>query len=168
MKKENGLTHMTTIFLVIIILVLILVAVRFVELQYKNEESETIKTNMLAIQGKAKIIAEEEKALKKELAGIKISDKKEEENIKKLLEQQNITIDENSKYYVLDKENLKEIGLGNIELELESDQYYIVNYDNLEILYTKGVQIGDNILYKLSDFNKLNEEKDFVEENIKE
>lgn len=166
MKKENGLTHMTTIFLVIIILVLILVAVRFVELQYKNEESETIKTNMLAIQGKAKIIAEEEKALKKELAGIKISDKKEEENIKKLLEQQNITIDENSKYYVLDKENLKEIGLGNIELEL--DQYYIVNYDNLEILYTKGVQIGDNILYKLSDFNKLNEEKDFVEENIKE
>ena len=141
-------------------------AVRFVELQYKNEESETIKTNMLAIQGKAKIIAEEEKALKKELAGIKISDKKEEENIKKLLEQQNITIDENSKYYVLDKENLKEIGLGNIELE--SDQYYIVNYDNLEILYTKGVQIGDNILYKLSDFNKLNEEKDFVEENIKE
>ena len=88
MKKENGLTHMTTIFLVIIILVLILVAVRFVELQYKNEESETIKTNMLAIQGKAKIIAEEEKALKKELAGIKISDKKEEENIKKLLEQQ--------------------------------------------------------------------------------
>lgn len=166
MKKENGLTHMTTIFLVIIILVLILVAVRFVELQYKNEESETIKTNMLAIQGKAKIIAEEEKALKKELAGIKISDKKEEENIKKLLEQQNITIDENSKYYVLDKENLKEIGLGNIELE--SDQYYIVNYDNLEILYTKGVQIGDNILYKLSDFNKLNEEKEFVEENIKE
>ena len=166
MKKENGLTHMTTIFLVIIILVLILVAVRFVELQYKNEESETIKTNMLAIQGKAKIIAEEEKALKKELAGIKISDKKEEENIKKLLEQQNITIDENSKYYVLDKENLKEIGLGNIELE--SDQYYIVNYDNLEILYTKGVQIGDNILYKLSDFNKLNEEKDFVEENVKE
>lgn len=166
MKKENGLTHMTTIFLVIIILVLILVAVRFVELQYKNEESETIKTNMLAIQGKAKIIAEEEKALKKELAGIKISDKKEEENIKKLLEQQNITIDENSKYYVLDKENLKEIGLGNIELE--SDQYYIVNYDNLEILYTKGVQIGDNVLYKLSDFNKLNEEKDFVEENIKE
>lgn len=166
MKKENGLTHMTTIFLVIIILVLILVAVRFVELQYKNEKSETIKTNMLAIQGKAKIIAEEEKALKKELAGIKISDKKEEENIKKLLEQQNITIDENSKYYVLDKENLKEIGLGSIELE--SDQYYIVNYDNLEILYTKGVQIGDNILYKLSDFNKLNEEKDFVEENIKE
>lgn len=166
MKKENGLTHMTTIFLVIIILVLILVAVRFVELQYKNEESETIKTNMLAIQGKAKIIAEEEKALKKELAGIKISDKKEEENIKKLLEQQNITIDENSKYYVLDKENLKEIGLGNIELEL--DQYYIVNYDNLEILYTKGVQIGDTILYKLSDFNKLNEEKEFVEENIKE
>ncbi len=166
MKKENGLTHMTTIFLVIIILVLILVAVRFVELQYKNEESETIKTNMLAIQGKAKIIAEEEKALKKELAGIKISDKKEEENIKKLLEQQNITIDENSKYYVLDKENLKEIGLGNIELEL--DQYYIVNYDNLEILYTKGVQIGDTVLYKLSDFNKLNEEKEFVEENIKE
>lgn len=166
MKKENGLTHMTTIFLVIIILVLILVAVRFVELQYKNEESETIKTNMLAIQGKAKIIAEEEKALKKELAGIKISDKKEEENIKKLLEQQNITIDENSKYYVLDKENLKEIGLGSIELEL--DQYYIVNYDNLEILYTKGVQIGDTVLYKLSDFNKLNEEKEFVEENIKE
>ena len=76
-------------------------------------------------------------------------------------------IDESNygKYFVLSNEDLKNL---NIEVQNEKDSYYIVNYDNLEILYTKGVQIGDNILYKLSDFNKLNEEKDFVEENIKE
>ncbi len=163
MRGENGLTYIGTIFLIVIIVLFIFVSVHFVKLQYKNEENETIITEMLAIQGKAKIIAEEEKALKKELIGIKISEKLEEENIKKLLENKIIIIEENSKYYVLDEENLKTMGVYNTKLE--PNQYYIIDYNNLEVIYTKGVQTGDNIWYKLSDFNKLNEEKEKPTEN---
>ncbi len=163
MRRENGLTYIGTIFFIVIIVLFIFVSVHFVKLQYKNEENETIITEMLAIQGKAKIIAEGEKALKKELIGIKISEKLEEENIKKLLENKIIIIEENSKYYVLDEENLKTMGVYNTKLE--PNQYYIIDYNDLEVIYTKGVQTGDNIRYKLSDFNKLNEEKEKQTEN---
>lgn len=72
MKDEKGLTYVATIILVIIIIAFAIGVILYIQQQYRNEESETIKTNMLAIQGKAKMVAEEEKALKKELIGTKI------------------------------------------------------------------------------------------------
>ena len=65
MKDEKGLTYVATIILVIIIIAFAIGVILYIQQQYRNEESETIKTNMLAIQGKAKMVAEEEKALKK-------------------------------------------------------------------------------------------------------
>ena len=65
MKDEKGLTYIATIILVIIIIAFAIGVILYIQQQYRNEESETIKTNMLAIQGKAKMVAEEEKALKK-------------------------------------------------------------------------------------------------------
>ena len=44
---------------------------------------------------------------------------------------------------------------------------YIVNYDNMEVLYTKGIKVGDNEYYKLSDFNNLSDEKEIVKEDEK-
>ena len=71
-----------------------------------NDLYETIKTNMLAIQGKAKMVAEEEKALKKELIGTKILIEQQDQKVKDFLKSQNIEIEEDSKYYILKKEDL--------------------------------------------------------------
>ena len=127
MKDEKGLTYVATIILVIIIIAFAIGVILYIQQQYRNEESETIKTNMLAIQGKAKMVAEEEKALK--------------------------------------KEDLTTMGLSNINIE--PNEYYIVNYDNMEVLYTKGIKVGDNEYYKLSDFNNLSDEKEIVKEDEK-
>ena len=54
-KDEKGLTYIATIILVIIIIAFAIGVILYIQQQYRNEESETIKTNMLAIQGKAKI-----------------------------------------------------------------------------------------------------------------
>ena len=148
MKDEKGLTYIATIILVIIIIAFAIGVILYIQQQYRNEESETIKTNMLAIQGKAKMVAEEEKALKKDF-----------------LKSQNIEIEENSKYYILKKEDLTTMGLSNINIE--PNEYYIVNYDNMEVLYTKGIKVGDNEYYKLSDFNNLSDEKEIVKEDEK-
>ena len=142
MKDEKGLTYIATIFLVIIIIAFAIGVILYIQQQYRNEESETIKTNMLAIQGKAKMVAEEEKALKKELIGTKILIEQQDQKVKDFLKSQNIEIEENSKYY-------------------------IVNYDNMEVLYTKGIKVGDNEYYKLSDFNNLSDEKEIVKEDEK-
>ncbi len=60
MKDEKGLTYVATIILVIIMIAFAIGVILYIQQQYRNEESETIKTNMLAIQGKAKMVAEEE------------------------------------------------------------------------------------------------------------
>lgn len=165
MKDEKGLTYIATVILIIIITALVIGVMYYIKQQYINEESETIKTNMLAIQGKAKIVVEEEKALKKELIGTKVLTEQQEQKVKDFLKSQNIEIEENSKYYILKSEDLTTMGLGNINIE--PNEYYIVNYNNMEVLYTKGVKIGDNRYYKLSDFNNLSDEKEIVKEDEK-
>lgn len=164
MKDEKGLTYIATIILVIIIIAFAIGVILYIQQQYRNEESETIKTNMLAIQGKAKMVAEE-KALKKELIGTKILIEQQDQKVKDFLKSQNIEIEENSKYYILKKEDLTTMGLSNINIE--PNEYYIVNYDNMEVLYTKGIKVGDNEYYKLSDFNNLSDEKEIVKEDEK-
>ena len=111
------------------------------------------------------MVAEEEKALKKELIGTKILIEKQDQKVKDFLKSQNIEIEENSKYYILKKEDLTTMGLSNINIE--PNEYYIVNYDNMEVLYTKGIKVGDNEYYKLSDFNNLSDEKEIVKEDEK-
>ena len=53
-----------------------------------------------------------------------------------------------SKYYIIEKETLEEIGLQNINLK---KGFYIVNYNTDEIIYSEGVKIGENTYYKLSE-----------------
>ena len=95
MKDEKGLTYVATIILVIIIIAFAIGVILYIQQQYRNEESETIKTNMLAIQGKAKMVAEEEKALKKELIGTKILIEQQDQKVKDFLKSQNIEIPTN-------------------------------------------------------------------------
>lgn len=65
MKDEKGLTYIATIILVIIIIAFAIGVILYIQQQYRNEESETIKTNMLAIQGKAKNGCRRRKSVKK-------------------------------------------------------------------------------------------------------
>ena len=55
------------------------------------------------------------------------------------------------KYYCLNNENLKQLKL---EIENEENSYYLINYDDDEVIITSGY----NGKYKLSEINTENEE----------
>ena len=69
-----------------------------------------------------------------------------------IIEKNIITSEECEKYYVLKDENLQELSL---EITNEEQSYYIVNYDTLEIIITKGCEYEEGkTLYKYSEIEK--------------
>ena len=153
MRSENGLSFIGTIILVIIIAVITFGVVYFVRIQADKEQEEDIKTNMLLVQAKVKKLSGEYILEEKEevLDGTKLSEMQEEQPIKDFLEKELFDIDEkDKKYYVLNQQNLNDMGLNNVVLE--ENAYYIVEYTSSEVYYTKGyLDENGNLHYSVSD-----------------
>lgn len=167
MRSQKGMGHLMLI-ICIAIIILFIIGIIYIGMQsIEKEKIETYQTDMLLIQGKVKVISQEATIDKNEelLKGRKVLDALEEEQIKNLLENNIIDKEETSfsKYYILEKTHLEEIGLNTIELK---EGYYIVNYDTDEIIYSKGIKMGENILYKLSELEKLNEDENIISNEI--
>ena len=106
---------------------------------------------MLLVQGKIKVIEQENEMNKEEnpLKGLKVSENLEDEKIKSLIENKVINAeDENfDKYYIINSETLNELKLqDNLKGE-----YYIVNYKTYEIIYSKGIEIKNEMHYTLTE-----------------
>ena len=152
--------------LCIIIIIVVIVGIIYFALEgLLKEKMETYETDMLLIQGKVKVLSQEAIIQKNEevLKGKKLEDNIEEEKIKELLEKQVISQEESnfSKYYIIEKETLEEIGLQNINLK---KGFYIVNYNTDEIIYSEGVKIGENTYYKLSELKLQKENANLPDE----
>lgn len=164
MKKEKGMTFLTLIISIVIIIALISTIVFFLLQMYNQEEFESIRTEMLKIEGRIKVLAESATAKKDEAIkkGTKLSEIEENEKVKEILEKGIISKEEETyqEYYCLNKENLEEIGLGSIELQ--DGNYIIVNYKTHEVIYTQGIKIEKDEYFKLSELNKLQEEKEIL------
>ena len=150
-RKSVVLTYVKIFIVLVIIAAIIYAAVQFFGTKYNEEEFETLKTDMLLIQGKIEVVSqkvdiEEEDA---EYIGSSIKENKEDEKIQNLINNNIIDIDsKKSKYYCINNDNLNELGLENVRV----DDYYIVDYENNEVIYINGIknENGDTI-YKLSD-----------------
>ena len=151
MRKSVIFTYIKIFLVIAIIGVIIFFGIKFFNKEYDKEEFETVKTNMLLIQAKTELIAQkvdiEEKGVK--YIGTKISDKKEDERIKKLIDNKVIDIDsDKSNYYCIDNNNLSELGLNDIKI----DDYYIIDYKKNDVIYIYGIKDSNgNIVYKLSE-----------------
>ena len=156
MKKENGMGQMMLIICVIAIIAIIIFAVNFFLNESKQRKEENLVTDMLLLQGKIKVIAQENEMKKEEntLVGKQVKENLEDEKIKKLLDENVINQeDENfENYYIIDSENLNQFNL-NDDLEGE---FYIVNYKNYEIIYSKGIEVEEKTYYTLTDLKGLN------------
>lgn len=164
MKSQNGMGLLMLIICIAIIILFVIGIIYMLRETVQKEELETYQTDMLLIQGKVKVISNEATIQKKEelLKGRKLSEAIEEEQVKKLLENNIISQEETSfaKYYILEQSHLDEIGLNNIKIE---EGYYIVNYDTDEIIYSKGITVGEETFYKLSELEKQNENQNMQE-----
>ena len=153
MKSENGLSFIGTIILVIIIAVITFGVVYFVRIQADKEKAEDIKTNMLLVQAKVKKISGDYILEEKDevLVGTKLSEMQEEQPIKDFLSKELFDADEkDKKYYVLNQQNLNDMGLNNVVLE--ENAYYIVDYTSSEVYYTNGyLDETGNLHYSVSE-----------------
>lgn len=153
MRHRKGV--LTTYIKIILVILLIAVAIYFslkiIYREYDANEIETIKTDMLLIQGKTEVIAQKVEIKEKgaEYIGTKLSEKQDEEKIQNLIQKGIIDIDSKKhNYYCIDKEDLKELGLNDIEI----DDYYIVDYKQNDIISVEEIQKQDgSIVYKLSE-----------------
>lgn len=152
LKEQKGMGHLATFFCIIIIIAIITICIYYIKNMIQKENKKNYETDMLLIQGKIKVISQESTIQKNEelLQGKKLSENLENEEIKKLLQNKIISEEESdfTKYYILEKTDLEELGLSSIEL---TEGYYIVNYETYEVIYTSGVKIDNNYYYKLSE-----------------
>ena len=157
MKSENGLGLIGTIFLMIVIGLLVFGVVYFMRIQYAKESFEDLKTDMLLVQAKVKTIAGEYTLSKKEeeLIGTPLKGMQEDEIIKTFLEKNSIDMEEkNSKYYVLNGQNLQDMDLKKVTLP--ENTYYVVNYTNYEVFITNGFTYSNgNTYYSLTQIEEL-------------
>lgn len=141
-RKSVLATYIKIIIVILIIAAAIYFAYQFFNKEYDQTAFETVKTDMLLIQGQTEVIAqkveiEEEGA---EYIGTKISEKQDDAKIQNLI--QNGVIDIESKdhnYYCLDKEDLEQLGLS----EIKVDDYYIVDYKQNDIISLNGVRLSE-------------------------
>ena len=153
MKKRKSLvvTYIKIFIVIAIIVVGIILALKFLNKEYNSQEYETIKTDMLLIQGQTEVLAqkvaiEEDDA---EYIGTKLEDKEIDETIQNLIDKEIVNLDsEDSNYYCLDNSNLEELGLEDVR----TDNFFIVDYKQNDIIYVDGIEDAEgNIVYKLSD-----------------
>lgn len=150
-RKSLVATYIKIILVIVIIAAVICGVVRILNKGYNTEEYETVKTNMLLIQGKTEVIAqqveiEEEGA---EYIGTKIEEKQNDDKIQNLINKNIINVEsEDNNYYCVDNNNLEVLGLGNIQV----DDYFIVDYKQNDVIFVDGIENEEgNIVYKLSD-----------------
>ena len=150
-RKNLAVTYIKINLVILIIAVGIYYGIKALSKGYNNEEYETIKTNMLLIQGKTEVIAqrveiEEEGA---EYIGTEIKEKQDDAKIQNLINNNVINLEsEDNNYYCIDNANLEELGLE----EVKVDDYYVVDYKQNDVIYVDGIQDdAGNTVYKLSD-----------------
>lgn len=156
MKKQEGMTYPMLILVLLLIVILIALGVMVLVNHLTDQKQETVRTNMLLTQAKIKVMKESSVAKKDEslLKGKKVSENLEEEKVKQMLEKQVISQEEEhfDRYYILDQAMLEEMGLTGILFK--EGNYYIVNYDTFEIIWTQGIKIKGKTFYKLSELEK--------------
>lgn len=150
---------------IIVIIAIVIVAVMVCNKLWKKNKLEDLRTNLLLIQGKAKSYTEDVSvetanlSEEKEEESTKIEEVKGEklkgtllpncsDEIKQAAEQ--TKIENMDEFYYLSQQDLKDMG---INIKEEDGTYYLVKYDfeDTEVVYTKGYEYNDKTYYKLSD-----------------
>lgn len=164
MKSEKGMSCIMMLLCIIVIIAFIWGIVYFTQMKYEEEKIETLKTNLITLQGKVRILSQEVTMKKEGISyiGKNLSENLEDESIKKLIDE-NIIISEDgqyTEYYILEGEDFNVLGLENYDI-----QKAIVNYSTCEIIYPEGFNIDEKIYYKLSDLKDNDGEENNTQSN---
>jgi hypothetical protein len=159
MKYESGASRVWLLIGIVILGIIIVFTTNFMKIEVKKETKENVKTQMLQVQAKAKIVFETYHVDKEN--GLKGEKLQEGEDIEKF----QIPNSDLEKYYKWNQDVLNEVGLGNIVLK--DNAFFLINYETEEVIYSKGIEIEKGeFYYKLSDIKKLDEKNNGKEQSI--
>ena len=131
LKKENGITLVALIIAVILTLILIGVSVDFGTDSLKKARLEDIKTDMISIKTRAKIIAEQYNFKDIEtLVGTEITDE----------EAQKLGVENSQEIRKWNSSDLSSQGLYTIEGDKYIVEYDLENPNNSEVYYLEGYE----------------------------
>lgn len=165
-----GVKKVLTLIAAIIIIIAISVVISVVwKSAWEETKLQDLRTNMLLIQGKAKTYTENVSVETanldeaKEEDSTKIAEVKDQKLKGTALENcddsvknaaKKAGIEDAKDYYYLSQEDLKQMG---ISIEVEEDTYYLVkyNFEDTEVVYTKGYEYQDKLYYKLSELKNI-------------
>lgn len=149
-ENQKGVTMVTLVIMIIVMLIISGIIIYTGTSTIKSAKRQSITTNMLLIQAKARTIADKVEFQEAQYIGHKIED----EQIKNKL---NIT--DEKEVYELTQEQLYEMGV-----EVSGDNKYAVDYKNDEVYYLKGIKDKDgNIHYTLSEISELELNEEGIE-----
>lgn len=140
--KKKGFLNLKLIVIILTIIVLTVTAGFYIKNNFYDQRLKNLSTTMLQIQAKVKVINEKNKLNDtSDYIGKEIS----EEDLKK------INIENNGMIKVLDKEELN-----NLQIDAKNEkQTFAIDYKTEEVYYLEGYENDDDILYSLTDINKL-------------
>ena len=159
MKNEKGIALIGLVIVVLLTAVVLFAGTNYLKEYVSNQKNEDIKANMLAIQTvitnvKNKHTVDETNNI---LVGTKLDLENNETEYTISDEFKNVLLSlENAELYILNTEELNNLGVKNIErngaditknIEINNTAFYVVDYNSEEILYSLGV----NGVYKLSE-----------------
>ena len=150
MNTEKGMGIIAIIISVLVIVAIAIFAYNFVVNTADEQKIEDIRTNMLLIQGKCKILQETTKVNNNQegLKGRKLSEIQDDRIISEFLNRNIIDSTNLDKYYALSNDDLTSMEL---DIQNEENSYYVVNYEDNTVYITKGYTVGDSeeLIYKL-------------------
>lgn len=148
MRNEKGIALIGLVIVVLLTAVALFAGTNYLKEYVNNQKNEDIKANMLAIQTvitnvKNKHTVDETNNI---LVGSKLDLENNETGYTISEEFRNVLLSiENAELYILNTEELNNLGVKNIEIN--NTAFYVVDYNSEEILYSLGV----NGVYKLSE-----------------
>lgn len=155
-----------TRFIIFFIIICIVAALARAGLKMLDEKKYVdLQTDLLLIQGKVKIIKGKADVNSDTTVyvGQKLSDSNNEK-IKSLMRKIQIEDDRFDEYYVLENQDFENIGILH-ELKNKGNSLFLVNYEDGEVIYTKGIKVNGSVKYKLSDIIKMAEKKEWILHN---
>lgn len=168
-KSESGITLVVLVIMIIILMIIASIAIYEGKDLVKDAKAQNLETNMYTIKAKSKVYAEDVEARtwqkdnttdnteKQKIFQDEYMMKKTNVSNSSFLNQLNNNINkDNFTAYEITSETLEKMGLNEIKKDIENGGEYIVvydneNYNNIDIIYTKGISYKDSKYYTLSN-----------------
>lgn len=153
----------------LLIVFVVICSVQYISYYIKKEKAKNLQADLLLVQAKVEIVKTNNDLNKEEnpLKGYILTELPEEINIKQFLEKNVISEDEYAKYYLLDSNSLEQMGLQDLVNKYKG--YFIVSYENYEVVYTEGYENENKLwVYRLTDLHKQPENNEKKEEIVEQ